>query len=91
MRLAKTAKVDAATVDAVMAWFRAARRANWASFEEIRESFPAADRVGNVVIFNIRHNVYRLIVTADFRHRIMYVKALLTHKEYDRGEWKKWS
>ena len=63
------------TVDAVMAWFRKARRANGASFEEIREPFPAADRV---------------IVTADFRHRVIYVKALLTHKEYDRGEWKKW-
>jgi mRNA-degrading endonuclease HigB of HigAB toxin-antitoxin module len=75
MRLAKTAKVDATTVEAVMAWFRTARRANGASFEEIRASFPAADRVGKVVIFNIRHNAYRLIVSADFRHRIMHVKA----------------
>jgi mRNA interferase HigB len=90
MRLAKKAKLDAVAVDSVMAWFREARRVNGDSFAEIRESFPTADRVGNVVIF-IRHNDYRLIATADFRHRIMYVKALLTHKEYDRGEWKKWS
>jgi mRNA interferase HigB len=91
MRLAKTLKVDAPTVDAMTAWFRTARRVNGASFEQVREAFPSADRVGKVVIFNIRHNAYRLIVTADFRHRIMYVKALLTHKEYDRGEWRKWS
>jgi mRNA interferase HigB len=91
MRLATKARLDAVAADAAMAWFRAARRANGSSFAEIRESFPTADRVGNVAIFNIRHNDYRLIATADFRRRILYVKALLTHKEYDRGEWKKWS
>jgi hypothetical protein len=37
-------------INAVMAWFHAARRANAASFEEIRESFSAADRLRYVVI-----------------------------------------
>lgn len=50
MRLAKTAKLDPQATSAVMAWFRVARRANGTTFEEIRESFPGADRVGNVVI-----------------------------------------
>ena len=91
MKLAKKAKLDAVTAHPVMAWFREARHSTGDSFAEIRELFPTADRVGNFVIFKIHHNDYRLIVTADFRRRIMCVKALLTHKEYDRGEWKKWS
>ena len=52
--------------------------------------YPAADQVGDVVIFNIRHNRYRLITYAVFPKQKLYVKALLTHAEYDRGEWKRW-
>ena len=34
---------------------------------------------------------YRLIVKVDYRANLLLVKAFLTHKEYDRGEWKKWA
>jgi len=42
------------------------------------------------LIFDMPHNRYRLIVVAAFQTQRLYVKALLTHKEYDREEWKKW-
>ena len=42
-------------------------------------------------MFNIRHNRYRLIVYPAFSRRKLYVKALLSHKEYDRKDWEtKW-
>ena len=42
-------------------------------------------------MFNIRHNKYRLIVKVDYRANLLMVKAFLTHKQYERGEWKKWA
>jgi mRNA interferase HigB len=46
--------------------------------------------VGQVLIFNIAHNRYRLVTTVFFATREIYIKAVLTHKEYERKEWEKW-
>lgn len=75
----------------VKTWFIVARRAKWEKLSDIRVQYPSADQVGKAVIFNIRHNRYRLITYAVFPKQKLYVKALLTHAEYDRGEWKKWA
>ena len=44
----------------------------------------------DLAIFNIRGNMYRLIVKMVFRKKRIYVKEFLTHAEYDKGAWKKW-
>jgi mRNA interferase HigB len=74
----------------VKTWFLLARRAKWEKLSDVRMQYPSADQVGNIVIFNIRRNRYRLITYAVFAKQKLYVKALLTHAEYDRGELKKW-
>jgi len=75
----------------VLAWYAAARAADWDSLRAVRNQFADADLVGNLLVFNIRRNRYRLIVYPAFSRRKLYVKALLDHKEYDRGDWKtKW-
>lgn len=78
-------------VEESLAWFKAAQAAKWNSLQDVRATFPDADQVGSVLIFNIRGNRYRLIVFARFAKQKLYVKALLTHKEYDRKEWMKWA
>lgn len=45
---------------------------------------------GEVLVFDLGHNRYRLITTVFFGARELYIRALPTHKEYDREEWKKW-
>lgn len=70
-------------------WYKKARKADWKSLEDVRRDFPNADQVGDVLIFNIRGNRYRLIII--FGVSRLYVKALLTHKEYDRKEWMRWA
>ena len=72
----------------VLAWYRIARKAEWDGFSSVRRQFPAADLVNGLLVFNIRQNRYRLIVFPVFRRYKLYVKALLSHKEYDKGEWK---
>jgi mRNA interferase HigB len=72
-------------------WYWVARRSDWSSFAAVRESFLDADLVNGLFVFNIRQNRYCLIVYPVFSRRKLYIKALLTHSEYTRGDWsKKW-
>ena len=75
----------------LLAWYKAARNATWNSLADVRTVFPTADLAGKVLIFNILRNELRLISVAAFQYQRLYVKALLTHKEYDRKEWTKWA
>ena len=74
----------------VLDWYRVAVASDWSCPADVRHQFASADLVGEVLIFDIDGNRYRLITTVFFAARELYVKALLTHKEYDREEWKKW-
>ena len=71
-------------------WYRIAVSADWSCFADVRATFPRADLIGEVLVFDLGNNRYRLITTVFFGAREIYVKALLNHKEYDREEWKKW-
>jgi K+-sensing histidine kinase KdpD len=55
--------------------------------EKLNE-FPQADLVGKCVVFNIGGNKYRLITKIEFLKQQIYVKFILTHKEYDKNTWK---
>jgi mRNA interferase HigB len=57
----------------------------------VRKAFTDADQYRSLLIFNFRHNAYRLIVKVDYRANLLMVKTFLTHKEYDREDWKKWA
>jgi len=54
----------------------------------LRHVFPPADQVGDLVVFNIGGNKYRLIASVHFNRQKVYVRRVLTHAEYDRGDWK---
>lgn len=69
-------------------WYDAAKRAAWRNLMDVRKEFPAADAVGSLTVFNIRGNRYRLITRIDYRWQVIFIKAVLTHAEYDRGNWK---
>ena len=60
----------------------------FASFVELRQLFPSADQVGNKTVFNIGGNKYRLIAALHYNRNRIYIRAILTHREYDRGNWK---
>ena len=75
----------------LIGWFHVARKASWRGLNDVRRDFPSADQVGNVLIFNIKGNRYRLITRVNYGAGRIFVKALLTHAEYDRKEWMKWA
>jgi len=72
-------------------WNKAASHAVWRHLGDVRLQFPDADQYKSLLIFNIRHNFYRLIVKVDYRAKLLMVKEFLTHNEYTRGGWKKWA
>jgi mRNA interferase HigB len=57
----------------------------WAA---LKAAFNTVDKVGDLVVFNVGGNKYRLIAHIRFEKQIVYIKAVLTHTEYDRGAWK---
>jgi mRNA interferase HigB len=69
-------------------WFKIMQCTDFAGFDELRATFPAADKVGNLIVFNIGGNKYRLIASMHSNRRRVYVRHVLTHQEYDRGSWK---
>jgi mRNA interferase HigB len=75
----------------LLAWYKVARGSDWGGLLDVRRNFPSSDLVGMVLIFNILGNQLRLITVASWRSRRIYVKALLTHKQYDKKEWMKWA
>lgn len=75
----------------LLRWHKAASRSVWRDLNDVRQFYPDADQYKSLLIFNIRHNYYRLIVKVDYRAKLLMVKEFLTHKEYMRGDWRKWA
>lgn len=72
----------------LQAWYKAARSATWSSLAEVRQTYPHADPVNNCTVFNVGGNKYRLIVRIQYEWQRIYVRQVLTHKEYDRDDWR---
>ena len=58
---------------------------HWA---ELKATFNTMDKVGELTVFDIGGNKYRLIAYIRFEKQILYIKAVLTHQDYDKGAWK---
>ncbi|NET72302.1 MAG: type II toxin-antitoxin system HigB family toxin [Sphaerospermopsis sp. SIO1G2] len=69
-------------------WYKITLKAEWENFVELRQSFPSADQVGNLTVFNIGGNKYRLIVLVKYNSQKVFIRHVLTHAEYDKGDWK---
>lgn len=73
----------------LLRWFKIIEKSDFSSFESLRATFPSADMVGDWIVFNIGGNKYRLIASVHFNRGKVYIRHVLTHKEYDRGAWKR--
>jgi mRNA interferase HigB len=67
------------------AWFDEVRKARWRSAAEVKRSYATASIVtAERIVFNVKGNAYRLVVAVDFEKRIVWIKWIGTHKDYDR-------
>ena len=86
LRLFSAIHVDAeASLDT---WYRAPKAAQWKNLAELKLIFPSTDLVGRFTVFNIKGNHYRLIAEINYRSGTVFVRHILTHADYDKGNWK---
>ncbi len=68
----------------LLAWYREVEQADWDTPGMLKKKYGSASIVGdNRVIFNIKGNAYRLVVKINYRYRVVYVRFVGTHAEYD--------
>jgi mRNA interferase HigB len=79
---------DDAAHEALGTWYRTTAKATWTKFADVRATFPHADQVGPVIVFNVGGNKYRVICRIHFTSSVVYILHVLTHAEYDKGKWK---
>ncbi|WP_445633626.1 Type II toxin-antitoxin system HigB family toxin [Nostoc sp. DSM 114161] len=66
------------------AWYDEASRADWNSPTDIKSTYRNASIIANNrVVFNIKGNDYRLIVRIRYDIRIIFIRFVGTHSEYD--------
>ena len=73
----------------LQSWRKLMEFGSYKNFAEVRQVFRSADKVGDLFVFNICGNKYRVITYLQFERQLCYIKTVLTHKEYDRDGWKK--
>jgi mRNA interferase HigB len=69
------------------AWYKVTKNADWKNFADVRNSWKNSDVVGRFVVFDISHNRCRLIATIKYKWRMVYIRRILSHAEYDEKEW----
>ncbi len=72
----------------LMSWRRVIEKNHFAHWAALKAAFNTVDKVGERAVFDIGGNKYRLIAWIRFEAQIVYIKAVLTHRDYDRGGWK---
>ena len=66
-------------------WYEKTEHAEWNCFADVKRTFSSADYVGNNrIVFNIKGNQYRLIALVLFKIKMVYIRFIGPHKEYDK-------
>ena len=68
----------------LLAWYREVEREDWATPADVKAKYRSASIIGSErVVFNIKGNDYRLVVRINYAYRIVYVRFVGTHADYD--------
>jgi mRNA interferase HigB len=70
-------------------WYKIMESNNFIDFSALKKVFSSVDKVGPLYVFNVGGNKLRLIASIHFNRKKVYIRAILTHREYDENKWKK--
>ena len=66
-------------------WYEEAVDASWHNLNDIKKDYPYVSFLGdNRVVFNIKGNRYRLIVRINYKYKMVWVRFIGTHAQYDK-------
>lgn len=71
--------------DPLMTWVRQVKVADWAGPAHVKRDIrPASILRDGRVVFNIAGNKYRIVVWINYPYRVVYIRFVGTHTQYDR-------
>ena len=89
-RLKDFARAHADATSQLDVWYRIAKRAAWNDLTDVQQAYSDAEYVPpRYTVFNIKGGHYRLIAVINFKYQVLYVREVLTHRDYDRMKWKR--
>jgi mRNA interferase HigB len=74
--------------NALEQWYRFTKRVHWESYSDVKSCFSSVDKIGDKFVFDIGGNKLRLITAIHFNTQKVFVRLVLTHNQYDKGDWK---
>lgn len=73
--------------NAMRAWIKTTRLAEWHSFSDVRKTYNHTDVYRGCVVFDVGGNKYRVIVKIAYGISVVFIRTVLTHREYDEKKW----
>jgi mRNA interferase HigB len=68
----------------LMAWARQVKTADWSSPAHVKRDVRSASILKDGrVVFNIAGNKYRIVVWINYPYRVVYIRFVGTHAQYD--------
>jgi len=66
------------------AWFKEVEKADWETPNQVKEHFGNASILKDGrAVFNIGGNKYRIVAWINYDFRVVYIRFVGTHEEYD--------
>ena len=67
-----------------LAWYRQGLRADWAAPAQVKRDIHNASVLKDGrVVFNVAGNKYRIVVWINYPYRVVYIRFISTHSQYD--------
>ena len=100
-KLEEFAKRHSTARQRLQRWYELMEEGTFESITDLHNTFPQADpvrghpgrfshpgEITTLTVFNIGRNV-RLIAFINYKKQEVSIRHVLTHEEYDRGNWKR--
>jgi mRNA interferase HigB len=69
---------------ATLAWYRDVLKADWSKPNDVKAQFGSASILQDGrVVFNVASNRYRIVAWINYPYRIVYIRFIGTHRQYD--------
>jgi mRNA interferase HigB len=69
----------------VLAWCRQVLAADWSKPSDLKSEIGSASILKDGrVVFNIAGNKYRIVAWINYPYRVVYIRFVGTHAQYDR-------
>lgn len=66
-------------------WYNTAMSSSWKTPNEVKETYANASILKDGrIVFNIKGNIYRLVVKVNFEKQWIFIRFIGKHEDYDK-------